>query len=488
MVIFFVACMCVLFVCSSRSYASGYGNATGWYTVPSYMFSEETQSSEVMKDDIGRFTSGYFYYRYGDDSLHRRNSIFSGEGPLFIAYEDVSSEKPSLSSGLAYYRFYLVYQNDVKMLPIDASSTKFLADDDVNVETKLLPVVNLSPVGNQEVYYRVLATFSVITDHQNSDEDNDDWLGFYCTNLPVFEKNDQESIAKYLENGDYSGAVNADNINGQVGDVDNSIEKPRNLKVISDGKYTNMIGSAVNAPFIGDYIAHWEQTVDTLDYEYDVDVRFTFKNIVYNNIPELQVAVKQTYTSDWYTMRQGFPYLGEKNEELKIDRSVLNNAVVYNFVSLFKTGTILDSVMVKGSLVSYDIEKVQIRVRNRSGDKVSNYVTTTVDYKTGSVTASVTDKDDNKVDDEEYNDTDVDETTGDKDVLDAISDGDSSFGISGIMAFIKSGFGLLGDYGIIALMSRTYSYLPRSIWTIITFFISMLVVICVIKAIKEVLL
>lgn len=478
--IFFVSCVCLLLIYSSYSYALGYGNATGRIDIPECMLDEELLSSEVTKDDKGHFQSGYFYREKTTDNFNelRMNVYNVNGGYLYVTREDITPEETT--EGIKLFQFRMWCTSKYEEMPIsgtERSETDVFSDVHVVYERDA-PSLGWVLIGN--MYF--------IVDKNFDNKDYDEQISSFCTNLPVFDIEDTESINAYINSGDYSGAENADNINGQVGETDSSIEKPKNLKVTSNGKYTNMIGSAVNAPFIGDYIAHWEQTVDTIDYEYDCEVRFVFKNIIYNNIPGLQIAVKQTYTSDWYTMRQGFPYLGEKNMELKIDRNVLNNAVVYNFVSLFKTGTVLDSVMAKGSLVSYDIEKVQIRIRNRNGDKVSNYVTTTVDYKTNSITASVTDKDDNKVEDEEYNDTDVDETTGDKDILDAITDDDSGFGISSIMAFIKSGFGLLGDYGIIALMSRTYSYLPRSIWTIITFFISMLVVICIVKAIKEVLL
>lgn len=480
-IVFFTVCICLLCMYSNRCYALGYGNSSNWYDVPKYMFDDEKLSSEALRDESGHIQSGYFFYTCVSNNVeYYKNEVFKADdGFLYITYK--RSHSDSCSNGVDFFEYSVWSTSSFKDLTVDVSfPVGFVGNPSPNT---LLLERDKTDSGIVRRY-----NMSHIIDKDVDVGDIKDVISTYCTNLPIFDETNSEAIEAYINDGDYSGAVNSDNLNGQVGEVDNSIERPKNLKVTSDGKYTNMIGSAVNAPFIGDYIARWEQTVDTTNYEYDVDVRFTFKNIVYNNIPELQVAVKQTYTSDWYTIRRGFPYLGEKNEELKIDRSVLNNAVVYNFVSLFKTGTVLDSVMVKGSLVSYDVEKVQIRIRNRDGDKVSNYVTTTVDYKTGSVTASVTDEDDNKVDDEEYNDTDVDETTGDKDVLDAITDSDSGFGISGIMSFIKSGFGLLGDYGVIALMSRTYSYLPGSIWTIITFFISMLVVICVIKAVKEVLL
>ena len=385
---------------------------------------------------------------------------------MFIAYEDVSSEKPSLSSGLAYYRFYLVYQNDVKMLPIDASSTKFLADDDVNVEVNLLPVVNLSPFGNQEVYYRVLATFSVAADYQNSDADNDDWLGFYCTNLPVFEKNDQESIAKYLENGDYSGAINSDDVKGV--EYDETIELPHDLKFSGEVFF--------HKPLFGGYCfktknvcgVSW-QIPDDNTLLYDLDVCGTFN------------TTSGQKTTQWHSLARHSSYSGD--------------AVIFDFINGNLNLNLLDN-----SIASYvnssgwDVDEMvtlSVRVRNVKDGKCSNWVVLSMN-QSGSGSAHVEDTDGNVVDNDEYTGSDGYDTNG-KNGGSVADDNNtvvdtSNISINGIMGYIKSGFGLLGSGGIIALMSQTYLYLPGSIWTIIKFFISMLVTICLIKLVKEVLL
>lgn len=447
------------------------------------MFMDDKLSSEVIKDDVGRFQSGYFYKETTDTSsgnvILRMNVYHPDGGFLYVTYEDRTPENTTDGINMFYYQIHCT-STSYKYLQI--SATQFV--NSLEEPTPMTGGVKEASVNSSGVIYG--EGLYVITDKDfNSNEYPED-LSSYCTNLPVFEKSDIEAINAYIDSGDYSGAENADSINNQTSEVDGSVELPQNLLVRSGGTYDYMINTTyIDEPFLKDYVADWSQTVDTIDYSYDCDIRITFTNIKYTDGLSVTKEVKQSYTSPWYTIRQSFPYLGDKSMKLSISASVLNNTVVYKFISMFKTGTILDQISVKGTLVSYDIDKIEVRVRNRCADKSSNYVNTTVDYKKKTTTASVVDKDDNKVDDDQYNDTNVDGSNSTDGVLDSISDGTS---LSDIMAFIRSGFGLLGDYGIIALMSRTYLYLPGSIWTIITFFISMLVVICIIKAIKEVLL
>lgn len=283
------------------------------------------------------------------------------------------------------------------------------------------------------------------------------------TNIPVFRSDNEDAIKAYIESGDYSGAVNKDDVTGgdnaYTDEYDESIPLPHDLKII---KGVDQSVTGVSTSFITQYnhdiVLSWKQEDCPEGMQFEVEGNFFYKRLSDSDYTEMQ------------EMNDGFKKIVNKTDYGDADKSM--------------TLTIGKSTL--NGFISRGIQtKVQFRVRNVMGNKTSNWVLITLDIANKTATATEQSYDDNAdTGGEEYNDDNV---NYDPDSPNSAINVDN-FSIDGIMSYIKSGFGLLGNNGIIALMSQTYLYLPASIWTIIKFFISMLIVICVIKLIKEVLL
>ena len=283
----------------------------------------------------------------------------------------------------------------------------------------------------------------------------------FDTNIPIFLDGDQESIDKYINNGDYSGAENADVINDAEKDVyDESIPMPHNLKVVQG---VDQSGATKQTEYIANYnkdvVITWTQDDKLDDMQYDVDVAFSAYRIPDDNFNEIREI-----NTPYYNIVNSNSYGSGSSVTVKLDASQLNKLKDNGFLG-----------------------NLYIRVRNKVNKKCSNYarITINIQEKTAFVDETETDSKGPDTDDEqasdEYNGTNANGENGGTD-LDF-----SNINVDGIISFIKNGFGLLGDYGIIALMSKCYLYLPGTVWTLIYFFISMMIVISIISLVKKVL-
>lgn len=121
------------------------------------------------------------------------------------------------------------------------------------------------------------------------------------------------------------------------------------------------------------------------------------------------------------------------------------------------------------------VSMLYVRVRYRIDNKCSNWVQ--VKYSPGTETPSgdLVDSEGNHVDNPDYDNNPFDNGT------------DVGFNVSGYLGdnvsflyeYVRSGFGLL-DGGLIALMSKTFLYIPSSIWDIFKAYISAIVIIAMI--------
>lgn len=298
-----------------------------------------------------------------------------------------------------------------------------------------------------------------------------DKVDFVSCTFPIFTVSENEDLSKndaiqnYLSNGDYSGASNKDYIDNILASDDGTVEIPKNLKVI--GGYATGLSSAYSLD--KDCVLQWIQSVDTTNYCYDMDAMVTIGIVSKSGSASL---TGESYSSDWVPVCSGTGYGSAKDITRRISADFLNDSLLENCFEKF-VGSTGSKLPYKG----YMISSLKIRIRNRVSDKCSDYVVVNINFDGATTTATVEDENGNTVESEDYNGNDV---SGGDDKIDT-----SNISIDGLMGYIKSGFGLLGSGGIIALMSGTFSYLPGSIWTIIKFYISMLVAIAIIAAVKE---
>lgn len=277
--------------------------------------------------------------------------------------------------------------------------------------------------------------------------------------IPVFDssKSDfKESVKKYLENGDSSGATNAKELIEKYTDkYDNSIPLPQNLKVVS-GVDQTITGTSLEklGAFNKDIVLTWEQPDIPEGMQFEIEAEFSAKRLADDNYSDYK-----EYTGEYHTVVQKTAY-GETNTvTVSVDHKTMN------------------AMKEKGFLT-----KVNFRVRNCINNKTSDWVLVTVDIANKTATATQQGYEDNSnTGGDTYNDTNVDASDNNKNVVDS-----SNINFGSLSNFIKDGFGLIGSGGIITLMSRTFTFLPGTFWTIIYFFVSMLVFVCVIKLIKDV--
>ena len=277
--------------------------------------------------------------------------------------------------------------------------------------------------------------------------------------IPVFDSrktNYKESVKNYLENGDTSGANNAKELNEKYTDkYDGTIPLPQNLKVVS-GVDQTITGTSLEklGSFNKDIVLTWEQPDIPDGMQFEIEAEFSAKRLADDNYSDLR-----EYTGAYHTVVQKTAYGDTKTVTVSVDHKTLNG------------------LKEKGYLT-----KVNFRVRNCIENRTSDWVLITVDIANKTATATQQGYEDNgNTGGDTYNDTNVDASDNNKNVVDS-----NNINFSSLSGFIKDGFGLIGSGGILTLMSRTFLFLPGTFWTIIYFFVSMLVFVCVIKLIKDV--
>lgn len=329
--------------------------------------------------------------------------------------------------------------------------------------------------GSSDYEYSAFQDIVSISDYSNN----------ISTKLPIFDYLDEESINKYVDTGDTSGAENQSDLDLPV---DESIEKPSNLR--SYGKLAWLVEHV--AQNNNQLTARWDASDTAVEgYSYDLQMKFSY--IVGGNRVD----------GDWKSYVSDYPYnakdLVDINTGEPVQRSssmpedfVITQAMFKSYAGIsdkdwtdYWLGT-ASTGNITGSK-SYSLLSCTVRVRNRSGNNCSNWVQATVE--SDKATAVVTDQDGNVIPDDEYNGQDVDNTNHntyydtDADYYNNVNADELS--INSIMSYIKNGFGLLGNDGLLALMANTFAYLPKSLWTILNFFVSIMVVLAIIGAIKS---
>lgn len=357
----------------------------------------------------------------------------------------------------------------------------------------------------------------------------------YNTNLPIFNSLDEAQL--YLASGDISGAVNADDITPEP---PVEIPAPTNVKITSgfyDGSRKENVWSFENPVGVT-----WDSNVNEADLGFDVWCEFEFRLSFYElSDGKALNKVKDTVYSDWSAYNTmswddekltsyGVTYTSDKLEGVRDD--FMTSELYYTFIkdvaSSLLTGnlatagnTIKASAITGITALDYYLanHKFMFRVRNTDNNgHYSDWVYVNLNYDTNETEAFTSDADDAQDGDEVGYETDgrLDPDDGsdssvtkdgnititidnsnhvennNNDTIDQIINGSGDGSGNGIdwkftdlLKFIKMGFGLLGDNGFIALLSKLFSFLPAEIFTILTLAVTVAVVVMIINMVKR---
>lgn len=273
------------------------------------------------------------------------------------------------------------------------------------------------------------------------------------TNIPLFDS--KESAENYFNTGDTSGLLNSD----KVSSYDPSIEVPQDFKITFSGNKLFRDDGSVNQ---SDFQFEWSQSddIDLQDYRTEIYVQATIAQM--NIIDVFKKDYSKTYLTDKLLL-----------VDCTTDYSNSQSVKWDDFYKVINEdfGTHWDTSQPVG------VEPFFFWIRNIKGNSYSDWVKVKV-TKNNIVTSG-------------------NELTGSGTVTKGYEqiDGssgetktDSSYGktyhvdpdtksVSSIIDYIKNGFGLLGDDGLIALFKETFSFLPAPVWTCI---ISMIAATCII--------
>lgn len=273
------------------------------------------------------------------------------------------------------------------------------------------------------------------------------------TNIPLFDS--KESAENYFNTGDTSGLLNGD----KVSSYDPVLEVPQDFKITFSGNKLFRDDGSVNQ---SDFQFEWSQSddIDLQDYRTEIYVQATIAQM--NIIDVFKKDYSKTYLTDKLLL-----------VDCTTDYSNSQSVKWDDFYKVINEdfGTHWDTSQPVG------VEPFFFWIRNIKGNSYSDWVKVKV-TKNNIVTSG-------------------NELTGSGTVTKGYEqiDGssgeiktDSSYGktyhvdpdtksVSSIIDYIKNGFGLLGDDGLIALFKETFSFLPAPVWTCI---ISMIAATCII--------
>lgn len=306
--------------------------------------------------------------------------------------------------------------------------------------------------------------------------------------IPVFDSSKadcESSIKKYLENGDTSGAENKYDISQPT--QDNSVELPKNLRTYGNvfEEAIEGVGISSMTPRYNAMTVRWDPPEDIQSYAYDVKIQVTYSictGVVTGRVPDLT----KTETTSAEMVVTDYPYANRGTYDLTTGKEISRGDnqpedYVINGDTLKKLNYSVDfNNMFPRSL--------KVWVRNRKGNKCSNWVAVSANASMPSGSnskARVEDDNGNKVDNNTYNDTPVDNskqnTYYETDKNGPNSTETPEFSLSKFLEYLKSGFGLMGSNGLFAFFSRSFNYIPSQIWSLITAGVACMIVVGIIN-------
>ncbi len=305
--------------------------------------------------------------------------------------------------------------------------------------------------------------------------------------IPIFinDENLKDNVSKYLENGDCSGAENVYDVSQPS--QDDSVELPKNLRTYGNVFEEAIEGTSISSmtPRYNAMTVRWDPPEDIQSYSYDVKIQVTYSKctgVVTGRVPDLT----KTETTSAEMVVTDYPYANRGTYDLTTGKEIARGDnqpedYVINGDTLKKLNYSVDfNNMFPRSL--------KVWVRNRKGDKCSNWVAVSANASMPSGSdskARVEDNNGNKVDNDTYNDTPVDNskqnTYYETDKNGPNSTETPEFSLSKFLEYLKSGFGLMGSNGLFAFFSRSFNYIPSQIWSLITAGVACMIVVGIIN-------
>ena len=273
------------------------------------------------------------------------------------------------------------------------------------------------------------------------------------TNIPLFDS--KESAENYFNTGDTSGLLNGD----KVSSYDPSLEVPQDFKITFSGNKLFRDDGSVKQ---SDFQFEWFQSddIDLQDYRTEIYVQATIAQM--NIIDVFKKDYSKTYLTDKLLLVDCTTDYSN-NQSVKWDDfyKVINEDF----------GTHWDTSQPVG------VEPFFFWIRNIKGNSYSDWVKVKVTKNNivtsgNELTGSGTVIKGYEQIDGSSGETKTDSTYGKTYHVDP-----DTKSVSSIIDYIKNGFGLLGDDGLIALFKETFSFLPAPVWTCI---ISMIAATCII--------
>lgn len=286
----------------------------------------------------------------------------------------------------------------------------------------------------------------------------------FKSNLPLFDINDPEwinNVNAYINsNGTiYTGASNEAQLDGLLGGYSKTIDFPHEFR--SSGCLISWTGTIFNFDDKETVSCSWK-VPDEKKYNYEVQIRA--------KIPLLKPFAwsKQDYKwTDWKDVSSG-NYEGYTDDRMKV--SISTDA----FYKFFKSDIL--NLYTETAGHSFDVEQIEFRVRHTYQKKYSRWVDSYVS-SAGTSNTYLTDDDGDAVENDEYDGSDT---------TDPSSSGGGNVGITGLVSFVRNGFGLTGTNGLIAMFSHFVSFLPPEVTTIILMGVALMVIIAVIKWVRSI--
>ena len=322
---------------------------------------------------------------------------------------------------------------------------------------------------------------------KSTSADSSGLVGF-ITSLPVFNCDDtnfQENLKKYLEKGDCSGAENVYDVSQPT--QDDSVELPKNLRTYGNVFEEAIEGTSISSmtPRYNAMTVRWDPPEDIQSYSYDVKIQVTYSKctgVVTGRVPDLT----KTETTSAEMVVTDYPYANRGTYDLTTGKEISRGDnqpedYVINGDTLKKLNYSVD-------FNNMFPRTLKVWVRNRKGDKCSNWVAVSANASMPSGSdskARVEDNNGNKVDNDTYNDTPVDNskqnTYYETDKNGPNSSETPEFSLSKFLEYLKSGFGLMGSNGLVAFFARSFNYYPSQIWILITAGVACMIVVGIVN-------
>lgn len=307
-----------------------------------------------------------------------------------------------------------------------------------------------------------LASGSGNNDIINNSSDGSTKFFSFDTNIPYFSS--IESAKAYYEAGDTSGFKNLD----KCLVYDSGIETPKDLKITySTNKLFNDDGSC-DAP---DFKFEWKQSedVDLSGYKTEIYMQCTLVN------PNLESIIKHDYSDSKLSNKI----------ELETVNTQKQNSVICKWEN-YSTALYDESVRLHGYTpgMAIVVAPMYFWVRNVKGNVYGDWVKVKVTRDNVVESGSTFNGEGTVTGGYEKIDGGSGEQKDDGEYGNSYHVDVEYKNVTSIIDYIKNGFGLLGDTGLIAMIKDVFSFLPAPIWTLLITTFSVCCLIIIWKVIK----